>query len=407
MPILIQLLVVIQILSYPPPDELMQMDKIQPLLDCLSAEIPDDENWDAATEAQSRAADQLVKLARTDDTVIKRVIPLLKSRTRAARYLSASVLLRIGPKANSAIPTLLQRLEDTNEDEGIRSIAGNALGFMGAEVVPVIKKTLKASKDVYVRRHLVDTLVRTRDYGTGAIALLIDAFKDEDSEVRLIAVSSLEAFQEVSFPFLRDSIGDKDEMTKVYSACILGRFDKKNIALAVPILIRAIQNPDSQIRSSAGWAWRELADRHRNMGPTLTRAERDEAVKVLSKALSDSEIKPRIGAAFALASFGPSAKPATDSLIKALSDEHEYVRGYSAMALGRIPDAGDAAVVGLGWMLDDESMEVRYYAIHSLEQIGSAAKSALPMLRKALGRERTDAEFRAKLQQAIKRIEGK
>ncbi len=410
----------------------MVQDKIQRLVDCLTVEIAEDaKNWDAQQEAKRKVADQLVALGIRDDRVIPLVIPCLRAKNRDARYLAASVLLRTGPKAKGAIPTLIAVLEDKREDKAIREIAGSAVGFQGPEGIPVLAQKLQDSKDVLVRQVVADALGRTRESGPSGIPALIKACADTDSEVRLIAVSSLEQFGKAAIVPLRAALREEPPLVRVYSAEALLRIDVESIPAVVPVLIEGLQNPTGDVRAQAAsaWAyvarlvlahnarppasreavslWTEVAHRAKKIIASLGKDMTDRAIKGLTEALKDSDERVRHGAAEALSAFGPAAAFAVPALTIALGDEAEYVRGYAAMALGYIGSPNAATVKALVKALEDESNEVRLYALYSLGQLGPAAKDAEPHLRKALNDKELALELRAKIVQVLGKITGK
>lgn len=81
----------------------------------------------------------------------------------------------------------------------------------------------------------------------------------------------------------------------------------------------------------------------------------------------------RHSAAYAIAEFGPKAKPAVPALVKNLEDEQATVRYSSALALGAIGPAAKDAVEPLKKLLDDRNEDVAAIARKSLKQITGEA----------------------------------
>ena len=104
------------------------------------------------------------------------------------------------------------------------------------------------------------------------------------------------------------------------------------------------------------------------------------AVPALIEALKDEDSNVRGSAADALGKIGPAAVPA---LIEALRDDDSDVR-YTAAALARIGPAAEAAVPALIEALKHDDSIVRFNAAYALGKIGPAAEAAVPTLLEAL-----------------------
>ncbi|MGB5770830.1 MAG: HEAT repeat domain-containing protein [Crocosphaera sp.] len=122
---------------------------------------------------------------------------------------------------------------------------------------------------------------------------------------------------------------------------------------AVPVLIKALSDSDSYVRSSAAEA--------------LVNIGNEAAVRGLIQALSDSDSDLRWRAAEALGNIGNEA--AVRGLIQALSDSDRYVRSSAAQALGNI--GNEAAVPGLIEALSHSDSMVRWRAAEALGNIES------------------------------------
>ena len=134
---------------------------------------------------------------------------------------------------------------------------------------------------------------------------------------------------------------------------------------AVPALIRALNDTSVNVRGGAA----------RALGQIGTAAK--VAVPDLIRALRDVNTNARKSAAIALGHIGRAAEEAVPALIQALTDKDHPVRRYAAWALGRIGLAAKAAVPDLSQALKDENTKVRQTAVTALGQIGPAAVPAL------------------------------
>jgi HEAT repeat protein len=385
----------------------MLPDAIQHILDRLSTPIPDDENIDAETEARGEIQDQLVELGRQDERVVLRIIPILADKRRTGRYQFASVLLRIGPGAKAAIPALLRILEDKGEQDSIRSMARNALGYMGPDVVPVLGRRLKDSDDAYVRRAIAGALGRTAEFGQSGIPVLVASFLDKDAGVRSNAVESLAAFGARAVPALRDSLRHESMAVRACSAEVLIKADPECAPIVVPALIEASKQPDVAARIHAAKAWSKLAERGTDLAAVVGELMTRRAVASLADLLNDPEEDVSHNVAYGLGGIGPAAEPAVPALINALSDQSEFVRGYAARTLGSIGPVARPAVMSLVKAAKDESDGVREFTLSALAQIGPEARSALPSLEEMLKEKELDDALRAEVNSVIKSIKAK
>jgi len=120
---------------------------------------------------------------------------------------------------------------------------------------------------------------------------------------------------------------------------------------AAPYLIRALSDPDVNVRASAAWA--------------LGYLEAKEAVPQLLKLLSDPDWQVRFSAAWALGKMGSEA---AGELVKLLSNPDGRVRYHAAEALGL--SKAKEAVPNLIRLLSDPAWNVRSQAAWALGEIG-------------------------------------
>jgi hypothetical protein len=134
---------------------------------------------------------------------------------------------------------------------------------------------------------------------------------------------------------------------------------------------------DPQIRGDACYALAAFGPRAKPALPALIRALRDQDGWV------------RWTAAHAIGAIGPEAVAAVPALTKALQDHDESVRRHVACSLGHIGPEAKSAVPALIWLLDDEVFDVRAYAAVALGDIGREPNCAVPALASALKKEKT------------------
>jgi HEAT repeat protein len=379
-------------------------DDVQAQIDCLMSEISEDEDEDASRAAHSQAAEQLVKFGHQNPKVINRIIECLNAGRRNARFWAASILLRIGPKANAAIPRLVQILEDREEDDGVRGVAGGALGFMGPDAIPVLGKLLNESKDAYVRRKAADAFCRHCEYAKEAVPLLLRGVRDPDREVRLNTVSSLVAFGQPGVPMLVDALAKEPISAKLYIAEALSKIDVERVPEMVPILLDGIELSDADDRAQAAWTFSELAEKRRNLVSVLDEATVQRMVKSLAMHLRNDDSRVRSAAAQTLGSCGVEAQQAVSDLVQCLSDNDWLVRGWGVRSLARIGRPAKQVVTALTQALSDQETEVRGAAVDGLGDLGIDAAGALDALGEALRRNKDDHEMAVRIRLAISKI---
>jgi HEAT repeat protein len=201
---------------------------------------------------------------------------------------------------------------------------------------------------------------------------------------------------------------------------------------ALPVLLNALQNADSQVRWNAGSALGFLRFRPSEVVPTLIGLlghenpgvrwnacfllgnlgdEAEPAISSLIAVVQDERAgeilnergarsgkgfyevfkdhSVRSAAAEALGKIGPIARPAVPSLIQALKDVNPFVRLDAAVAMRRIEGNGARAVPVLIDLLTERSETQRQEllwseAANALGEIGPDAKQAVPALIRVL-----------------------
>jgi vesicle coat complex subunit len=134
---------------------------------------------------------------------------------------------------------------------------------------------------------------------------------------------------------------------------------------AIPALVDAIKDSDVQMRRNAELVLIALAGGYDGEPKMDIR----EAIPALIKATDDKDSNVRAWAAHALAEIGPDAKDAVPALIKLLKDSDEGPRNDSCMALGDIGPVAIDALPALRNALNDPSKDVRQFAQRAIDKI--------------------------------------
>jgi HEAT repeat protein len=342
-------------------------------------------------------------------------------------------LRRLGPKAQRAIPALIQSLSD--EDESVAQYAAQALVAIGPASVPPLTRQLD-SKDPRVRFLAAESLGWLDAAPQKARRVLMEALRNGTAARREQAITVLAHIRDEATLdlILHAADRDADEQVRGTAVWALGEFGVKG-KKAVPLLITILKDPASypwlddpfgSVREfgmgRATTAVHSLAkigpesvnallalmkDRHAHRvsrltaGNTLATIRPDASVAVvpLLPLLHDPEEVIRQKAAMVLGMIGQTAKDAVPSLLNALKDPSPRVRIHAAVALYRITPTNTAIIPALSRSLRDPDREVRWLAAVELGNIGPGAAGAVGALTEAL--HDSEARNRAAMAEAL------
>src|SRR5262249_7575803 len=123
------------------------------------------------------AAERNAKEPVQDGKTLSEWVKALKEGDREAREQAANALAKLGPKAEAAIPVLLQALK--GDDVTVQFKAGDALAAIGKAAVPGLTEALKDS-NVHVREHAAAALGKIGPEAKAALKVLIERMEDDD-----------------------------------------------------------------------------------------------------------------------------------------------------------------------------------------------------------------------------------
>jgi HEAT repeat protein len=472
---------------------------------------------------RSQAAEKLSKLASSPDAeqIVTALVKSLSAAQGDSRYEIVRLLADFGPKGQSAIPTLIGLLKN-DKDNLVRAAAARSLGYLAeptSDAVPVLADTI-VDKDPRVRRSAVRALVRIhpgpkiglplyvkvlQSADPGTVAAVISTAAELGEKVvpgataalkepkarywALLLLADVGPAATSAAPDVAALLADEAPDVRRQAAMTLGEIGPA-AKDAVPALIKTLDDREAAARFAAAYALGKIGDRRGNAalekemagnGPLFLRTVcawalmqtnpddakiSDEAVKLLSEALSSKDVRVRRGAARGLAELkrppekaiapllaamgdsdplvlesvaqalakageghvneiasalsdkarrdcavrtlvglGPQCASAVPQLGTALSDLRPMFRREALFALAKIGPEAAKAVPQIQAALEDETPEVQYAAVYALGKIGPAAKIAAPTLRKNLSSD--DAFLKMASVWALLQIEGK
>jgi HEAT repeat protein len=189
----------------------------------------------------------------------------------------------------------------------------------------------------------------------GAVQPLIEALKDEDSNVRRNVVQALADYQEAVNPLIETLQKDEAIDVRKFAAISLGTIKDKRI---IEPLIEAFNNDTEPIQEASA---RALLNRQDQFG--------EKAVDILIDILKCSNKDIRASAALRFGRLRGDYQRAVFPLIDALKDEERTVRYCASESLSKITITDKRAVLPLTGALKDESKDVRKHVARALGRI--------------------------------------
>ncbi len=270
------------------------------------------------------------------ESSIKPLFTLRKSQWSIVSKYANKALARLGWKPTEQI----EQIEPSPKSEDIEPL------------IDALK-----NQDSNVRYEAASALSRIGDHRS--VEPLLDVLKDPESSVRRVVTEAIikigtPAAIERLITELKIELKDENVDIRKNAASTLAKTEDP---LAVEPLIDALKDEDDGVRQTASWAF------------AYTKIGDSRAVEPLIDALRDEANNVRMYAAQALDIIGDPRS--VEPLIHALEDRYESVREKAASALSKIGDS--RAVEPLIDALKDKNPGVREYAAWALKNIGDSS----------------------------------
>ena len=382
------------------------------------------------------------KLGREDDRVDQLVSAYRSSLSEPdekKRTDACVALWKFGPLAKVTLPAYVEALRNGGLQDRIRaSIAIRYICGAGS-AVPALLEVLE-DPNPEMRENAALALAAVRPPARAAASKLLGRLDDDSAAVREAVLCGLantgRGNEQVELAVAK-ATSDPAEQIRRTAAHALGNVGAARLDVVVPTLVKCLQDADAEVRYRAAQSLGWLGDPARDAVPALLNALRDEDDIVRDRAmlalgcmgspgeeiinelidmLNDDRVDVREAAAMTFDHLQYPATAALPRLLQHLNDPNEdaSVRSWCASAIGEIgceidalpilrsyaradePSAhlpfvalGEAAVPTLIEMLDDEAC-AREVAAFAISQIGAGAIGAVPTLIELLAHEDAD-----------------
>lgn len=283
----------------------------------------------------------------------------------------ATTLGNIGPRAEPALPQLMELLEDGVPD-GIREASAIALGKIGKEsrvavdqLIHVLQSNCRISLADKVARALGDIGCADQRVKTALVNLWLVPVHSQSNQVQVaIALCKLRIDARGLLKSLSATlVANRDTSLRKSAAEALAWCSKTDIDV-VPALTAALQDDDEEVRRLAG------------VGLAQMKVTQEKAIYICA-----GQLKESVHAETALRKSGKASVPA---LIEALESKEPLAREKAARTLGAIGEVAIDAAAALAEVLDDKQLPVRLAAAKGLWNISKNADAVVPVLAELL-----------------------
>jgi HEAT repeat protein len=332
-------------------------------------------------------------------------------------------LKRLGPIEAADIAALLQGLK--NDSDAVRLYSSRALGQLGPKAqkaVPQLVEGLNGAKGE-VRHTMLLALLAIDVQAMGGKTAQIAALTDEEPGLRQRGAMFLaEAPKEGrdAVPALTANLKDKEPLARLAALMALEKIGVD--AKVLPEIAKLLEDPEPNIRATAvlvvgtaggesfvpnvvGTFADESADVKLNavIAVGLLGKDAKEAVPELRRLLTSKDDKLRSAALWSLGKIGGNARAAVPDLITMLKDQDEGRRTPVVNALAGIGKRGVPPLVDA---LKSPDSWIRLGAVEALGKMGVEAKDAIGPLSGRFTRD-PFPEIRAAAKQSLATIQAK
>ncbi|MBV8488366.1 MAG: SUMF1/EgtB/PvdO family nonheme iron enzyme [Planctomycetaceae bacterium] len=213
------------------------------------------------SSARWRAVKALSGIGSDAESAIPVLVDALRDKTIIVRVGAAEALGRLGSRATSAVPKLIECLHDKYAT--VRETAAAALGAIGPGACAAIDVLwpLLIDENKYVRAEVERALVQVcSDRSVNSLELLCCQLNHDDSRVKAAIARVLGAIGSSDPKILgglESLLADADSQVRVSAAEAIVNLAPES-RTPIPVLIRALDDSDPEIRSGAATVLEQL-----------------------------------------------------------------------------------------------------------------------------------------------------
>ena len=187
-------------------------------------------SWSPAVRTRSAQA-----LSRREGDFMPRLLTLLGSTNRNARYGACEALAILGPKADAAAPRVRASL--ANRDPWLQILAAEALARMGPE-------TRKAATPELLRLAVAKDPADPRGQVQRAVGEALFSPRPGKREPKSILADSLGGVdRELLYPAIRATLENEDGATRGLVKSVYGQLTDQDLKALLPAVVKAIRQP--------------------------------------------------------------------------------------------------------------------------------------------------------------------
>jgi HEAT repeat protein len=286
----------------------------------------------------------------------------LRSDNSEATELAEKAIHQMGDKC---VPTLLEMLRSRDSRLKVKLMEW-AEGHDFSEEALTRFKIMPAADRSAIASQAFEIL---GEKAKAAIPGLIEMLGEDfgESNIPYLAASALSGIGgEATLP-LMSLLLKPDAVLRERAAYALGEGGSKS-ELAVPALLKALNDSDADVRSESAHALGQI------------RRQPEQVVPALVSRLEDIKFGVRARSAMALAGFGTEARSALPALLLCLKVDDRATQSAATLALVRMHQEGDIVVPALMENLHSKHPSVRAKTASALGMLGSEARAAIPAL---------------------------
>ncbi len=302
-----------------------------------------------------------------------------------------TILGNLGPRSKSAVPQLIQLLQEGTPDS-VRETAATALGKFGGEARDAVDQLIVLSTGqtvlaVQAVRALGAIGCADHRVRSALVNLWLTSIQSHNGQVHLaIALCKLRIDAKGLLEFLTNNLlASRDEFFRKSAAEALAWCGKNETDVVPALLAATLGDSNEEVRQMAQAALDQL------------HLSREKAIRLCASQLDGSSF-----AETALRKSGPLAVPV---LIEALGEETSAIRVKAARILGCLGDMAAEAVPALTTALQDRDSDIRLAAAKGLWNITKNAEVVVPVLVHLLEKTQTadfeDSECRRRFLQTV------